>query len=92
MTSAGVVDSQAHRLPVTGAPTAAKGGTGVYDITLPGVNFFFSDDAANCSPADGNGNTVGLNSINGSQLRAFVRNSAGTAVDGALYCTLYNLG
>ncbi|MEA2139776.1 MAG: hypothetical protein QOG56_2926 [Solirubrobacteraceae bacterium] len=91
VTAAGVVSSEAHRAPVTGPPTAAKGGTGIYDITLPGVGFYFADDVANCSPADGNGNTVGLNSISGTQLRAFVRNDAGTAVDGALYCSIYDI-
>jgi hypothetical protein len=91
VTSAGAVASEAHRAPVTGTPTAAKGGTGIYDITLPGAAFFFSDDTANCIAADGSANIVSLNSIGGTNLRAFVFNAAGTAVDGSIYCTIYNL-
>jgi hypothetical protein len=91
VTAEGTVASEAHRAPVTGPPTASKDGAGVYDVDLPGITFFFSDDAATCSSADTAATRVGVNSISGSVLRVVVRDTDGTLVDGPIYCAIYNL-
>ncbi len=88
----GTLRSSAHRAPVTGTPVISHtAASGIYDIDLPGVTFFFSDDAANCTVADSSGKIASINSIGGNDVRVFVNTDAGVASDGPLYCSIYNL-
>ena len=88
----GTLRSSSHRAPVSGTPVVSHtGGSNIYDIDLPGVQFFFSDDAANCTAADGASKIASVNSIGGNDMRVFVTTDAGAATEGALYCTIYNL-
>lgn len=88
----GTLRASSHRAPVTGTPVVSHtAGSAFYDVDLPGVKFFFSDDAANCTIADGDSKIVSVNSINGDDLRVRVRTDAGVDTEGALYCSLYNL-
>lgn len=88
----GTLRSSSHRTPVTGTPVVSHTpGSNIYDIDLPGVQFFFSDDAANCTAADGTSKIASVNSIGGNDVRVFVTTDAGAATEGALYCSIYNL-
>lgn len=88
----GTLRSESHRAPLTGAPVVSHtGGSNIYDIDLPGVKFFFSDDAANCTAADGDSKIASVASIGGDDVRIFVTTNAGVATEGALYCSIYNL-
>lgn len=88
----GTLRSSSHRAPVTGTPIVSHvAASAFYDVDLPGVKFFFSDDAANCTIADGDSKIATVNSINGDDLRVRVRTDAGVDTEGALYCSIYNL-
>jgi hypothetical protein len=88
----GTLRASSHRAPVTGTPIVTHvGGSPFYDVDLPGVKFFFSDDAANCSIADGASKIASVNSISGDDLRVRVTTNAGADTEGALYCAIYNL-
>ncbi len=88
----GTLRASSHRAPVTGTPVVSHtAGSPFYDVDLPGVKFFFSDDAANCTMADGDSKIVSANSIGGDDLRVRVRTDAGVDTEGALWCAIYNL-
>jgi len=88
----GTLRASSHRAPVTGTPVVSHtAGSPFYDVDLPGVKFFFSDDAANCTIADNSSKIVAVNSINGDDLRVRVTTNGGADTEGALYCSLYNL-
>ena len=88
----GTLRASSHRAPVTGTPIVTHvGGSPFYDVDLPGLKFFFSDDAANCSIADAASKIASVNSINGDDLRVRVTTNAGADTEGALYCAIYNL-
>lgn len=88
----GTLRASSHRAPVTGTPIVTHvAGSAFYDVDLPGLKFFFSDDAANCTIADAASKIASVNSINGDDLRVRVRTDAGTDTEGALYCAIYNL-
>ncbi len=81
----GTLRASSHRAPVTGTPIVSHtAGSPFYDVDLPGVKFFFSDDAANCTVADGDSKFASVNSINGDDLRVRVRTDAGADTEGAL--------
>ena len=48
----GTLESEAHRAPMTGPPTSTRVDDGRYDVSLPGIVFFYTVDVANCTTAD----------------------------------------
>lgn len=87
----GTLRSESHRSPVAARPTVTHTpGSGTYAVTLPGAEFFFTDDAAICTDADAGSRTVSVNS-NIPDVYVEVRDAAGTKVDSSLYCSIWDL-
>jgi hypothetical protein len=61
--------------------TVTKAGVGIYDITITGTTYYYTDFATVASLNDGGGGELSTNSINGTQLRVFTYNSAGASTD-----------
>lgn len=88
----GSLQSEAHRAPITAAPTSTKADIGRYDVSLPGIIFFYNTDVANCTTAEAFGRFVSVVSLAGG-LRVFVFDPVtGNQADGGFYCSVYNLG
>jgi hypothetical protein len=64
----------------TGNFTVTRAGLGVYDITITGTTYFFTDFTTVAS-LNGIGGELYTNSINGTQLRVFTFDSSGASAD-----------
>jgi hypothetical protein len=64
----------------TGNFTVTRAGLGVYDITITGTPYFYTDFTTVAS-LNGIGGELFTNSINGTQLRVFTFDSAGNSAD-----------
>ena len=87
----GAVVSEAHRAPMTGAPSGTRDSTGTYTVDFPGVDYHTSHDVANCTATSGD--TVGLSSMGGSDLRIYTTDKDGADVDPIrIRCTVHEIG
>jgi hypothetical protein len=69
--------------------TVTRTALGVYDITITGESYYYTDFATVASLNDGAGGELTTNSIGGTQLRVFTFNSAGASADRAFNFVTY---
>jgi hypothetical protein len=87
----GVLSSEAHRAPMTGAPVVTRSGAGDYQVSLPGVTFYTADDVANCTTSSEL--SVGISSVGGNDMTIDTADSGGTLTDATrVRCAVYDLG
>lgn len=85
-----VVNTEAHRAPMTGAPVVTRGGAGDYSVDLPGVTFHTMNDVANCTT--NSALSVAISSAAG-EMTIDTRDSSDTATDPIrVRCVVYDLG
>jgi hypothetical protein len=82
------VTDEVHRAPLTGAPTYTRTSQGRYDVTLPGLGYLYTDNAAICTTA---GNEVfGVGSDSG-KLTITVTTYANAPTNAYVQCAVYPL-
>ena len=71
--------------------TVSKAGTGIYDITIAGVAYFYQNFSTVAALSGGSGGSgeILTNSISGTNLRVFTYDSAGTPTDRAFNFVTY---
>ena len=87
----GTLESETHRAPITAAPTVLKSGTGLYDVTFPGISFFNNSDIATCTSTEAT-RMVAVNSLSGAMRVRLTEPLDGFMADGGFYCSVYDLG
>jgi hypothetical protein len=86
-----VVNSEAHRAPMTGAPVVIRDGVGDYRVQFPGVAFHTAKDVANCTT--NSGLAVGISSVGGDEMTIDTTDSSDTSTDPTrVRCVVYDLG
>jgi hypothetical protein len=85
-----VVNSEAHRAPMTGAPVVIRDGVGDYRVQFPGVAFHTAKDVANCTT--NSGLAVGIGSLGGDEMTIETTDSSDTSTDAVhVRCVVYDL-